>query len=407
MNNFKKDFTLVCKSKIAYLDNGATTQKPKIVMQKLNEFYAKYNANTHSGVYKLSEDATKEYQDARNKVATFIGAKTSKEIVFTKNATEAINLVANSYGLTNLKKGDKIVLSIAEHHSNLVPWQIVAQKTGAELEYMYIDKSTYEIPNQQLCKIDEHTKIVAITLVSNVLGVHNNILEIIKKAHKVGAVVVVDAAQAVCHTPVDVQKLDADFLVFSGHKMYAPLGIGVLYGKQKLLEQMPPFLAGGNMIEYVTEQTTTFAQVPTKFEAGTQNIEGAIGLGYAIDYINSIGYNQIQKQEHALLDYALAKLQNLPYVTLYLPKDTSKCTSIISFNISGLHSHDVASILNSYNVCVRSGNHCAQPLLAYLGINSAVRASFALYNTKNDVDKLVYAIEKTYQKFKKYIGEQR
>ena len=395
MNNYRKDFPLIKKSKMAYLDNAATTQKPQVVIKRLDDFYCHHNANPHRGVYPLGEDATKQYEDARNKVAEFVGAKQSKEIVFTKNATEAINLVANSYGQLALRQGDKIVLSIAEHHSNLVPWQLAAQKAGATIDYIYVDKHTYTIPEQELNKIDEHTKIVAVTLVSNVLGVLNDIADIIKKAHSVGAVVLVDGAQAISHTQIDVQKLDADFFVFSGHKIYAPLGIGVLYGKQELLEKMPPFMAGGNMIEYVSEQNTTFAQIPARFEAGTPNLEGAVGLSYAIDYINSIGYSKIQKTEKELFDYALSRLKQLPYIELYVPNDTSKCSSIISFNIKGLHSHDVASMLASHNVCVRSGYHCAQPLLSYLGINSAARASFALYNTKNDVDKLIDAIEKT------------
>ena len=249
MNNYRKDFPLIKKSKMAYLDNAATTQKPQAVIKQLDQFYAKHNANPHRGVYPLGEDATKQYEDARNKVAEFVGAKQSKEIVFTKNATESINLVANSYGQLALRQGDKIVLSIAEHHSNLVPWQLAAQKAGATIDYMYVDKHTYTISEQELNKIDEHTKIVAVTLVSNVLGVLNDIRDIIKKAHSVGAVVLVDGAQAISHTKVDVQKLNADFFVFSGHKIYAPLGIGVLYGKQELLEKMPPFMAGGNMIE--------------------------------------------------------------------------------------------------------------------------------------------------------------
>ena len=405
MKNYKKDFPLLSKNKITYLDSGATTQKPKIVLQKLQEFYHKYNANTNRGVYKLAEDATKEYEQARQKVADFIGAENSSQIIFTKNATEAINLVAYSYGLSTLKKGDKIVISIAEHHSNLVPWQMVAKRTGAKLEYLYLDKNTYQIPKSELAKIDKNTKIVAITMASNVIGAHSNIKPIIKQAHSVSAVVLVDGAQAVAHEQINISKLDADFFVFSGHKMYAPLGIGVLAGKQELLNKMPPFLMGGAMIDAVEEQSTTFAEAPHKFEAGTQNVAGAVGLGYAIDYIKSIGHKTIQEHEKELMQYAISKLEQLPYITLYLPSKSANLSSLISFNINGIHSHDAASMLNNYGVCVRSGHHCTAPLHAYLGINSTLRASFGIYNTKKDVDTLVAAIQKTYQKFKKYIGE--
>lgn len=405
MKNYKKDFPLLSKNKITYLDSGATTQKPKIVLQKLQQFYQKHNANTNRGVYALAEDATKEYEQARQKVADFVGAENSSQIIFTKNATEAINLVAYSYGLSTLKKGDKIVLSIAEHHSNLVPWQMVAQRTGAKLEYIYLDKSTYQIPQSELSKIDKSTKIVAITMASNVIGVQTNIKPIIKQAHDVNAVVVVDGAQAVAHNQINIKHLNADFFVFSGHKMYAPLGIGVLASKQALLAKMPPFILGGAMIDNVEEQSTTFAEAPYKFEAGTQNIAGAVGLGYAIDYINSIGHKALREHEQELMQYAISKLQKLPYITVYLPSKTSTFGSLISFNINGVHSHDVASMLNNYGVCVRSGHHCAAPLHAYLGINSSVRASFGIYNTKKDIDKLISAIEKVYEKFKKYIGE--
>ena len=403
MNNFKKDFPLLAENNIAYLDSAATTQKPQCVIDAVDSFYHNFNANIHSGVYDLSEKATALYENARQKVADFINAENLNQIIFTKNTTEAINLVAQTYGLDNIKENNKIVLSIMEHHSNLVPWQQVAKRKKAKLEYLYLNNS-FEIDSTELKKIDESTKFVAITMVSNVLGTVTNVKEIIKKAHEVGAVVLVDAAQAVAHKQIDVTDLDADFLVFSGHKIYAPLGIGVLYGKTKLLSKMHPFMFGGHMIEYVEEQQTTFADAPNRFEAGTQNLGGAIGLAAAIDYINKIGYNKIQKIENELLTYAVSKMSKLPYVEMYISPNPENRSGVLSFNIKGIHPHDVATMLNSHGVCVRSGNHCAQPLISYLKVSSTVRASFAIYNTKKDIDKLVDAIVYTYDKFKKYVG---
>ena len=405
MSNYKikEDFPILNNSNITYLDSAATTQKPKEVLNAIKEFYENYNANPHRGAYKLSINATMVYDRAREKVANLINAESSKQIVFTRNATESLNLIAYSYGLENLKKEDEIVLSIMEHHSNLVPWQYVSKKTGSKLEYMYIDKNG-EIPNEEIeNKIKDGVKIVGITHVSNVLGTINDVKKIIKKAHEVGAIAIVDASQSVPHMKVDVQDLDADFLVFSGHKMLSPLGIGVLYGKQELLENMKPFFYGGDMIEYVYEQDTTFAEVPTKFEAGTQNVEGAFGLEAAINYLEKIGMDNVQKIEKELLDYAIEELSKLDFITVYGPKDISKCASVISFNVIGIHPHDVASILDSKNVCIRSGNHCAQPLLRYMGIDSTCRASFYIYNTREDVDRLIEALYKTRDMFSKWI----
>ncbi len=391
----KKDFSILNNQDIAYLDSGATTQKPIQVLYAVCKYYENENANPHRGAYKLSIKATEVYDEARLKVAKFINAKSPEEIVFTRNATESLNLLAYSYGMENLKKDDKIVLSIMEHHSNLVPWQFVSRKTGAKLDYMYINNDG-EITLEEINKkIVPGVKIVGITHVSNVLGTINPIQAIIEKAHSVGAVVVVDASQSVPHKKVDVTKLDADFLVFSGHKMLSPLGIGVLYGKKKLLENMKPFLYGGDMIEYVYEQETTFAPVPTKFEAGTQNVGGAVGLSAAIDYINNIGIENIEKIEKELVAYAMQELGKLDFITIYGPKDISKRAGVISFNVNGVHPHDVASVLDSENVCIRSGNHCAQPLLRYMGLDSTCRISFYIYNTKEDVDKLVNALLKT------------
>ena len=291
-----------------------------------------------------------------------------------------------------------------EHHSNLVPWQKVAKQTGSKLNYMYMNDK-FEISDEEIKKkITTKTKIVGITYVSNVTGTINDVKQIIKQAHSVGAVVIVDASQAIPHMKIDVQYLDCDFLVFSGHKMLAPLGIGVMYGKKNILNQMTPFIMGGDMIEYVYEQDTTFAELPNKFEAGTQNVEGVIGLGAAIDYIEKIGYDKIQDLEKEVVNYAIEKLSKLDYLTLYLTPNKENHASVISFNIKDIHPHDVASILDAQNVCIRSGNHCAQPLMRFLGIDSTCRASFYFYNTKEDVDKLVIALNKAYEMFKRYIN---
>ena len=403
MENVKKDFPLLRDNNITYLDSGATTQKPEYVLNSISNFYETSNANPHRGAYGLSIKATEVYEQTREKIAKFIGAKHSEEIIFSKNATESLNLIAYSYGLENLGAGDEIVISIMEHHSNLVPWQKVSKKTGSKLNYMYINEN-FEISDEEIEeKITDKTKIVGITHVSNVLGTINNIEKIIKYAHKKGAVVVVDASQSIPHMQIDVSKLDCDFLVFSGHKMLAPLGIGVLYGKREILNKMTPFLMGGDMIEYVYEQDTTFAPLPNKFEAGTQNVEGVIGLGAAIDYIQNIGYDRISKIEEKVVSYAREELSKLDFLTLYMTKNSLNHSSVISFNIDGVHPHDVASILDSQNVCVRSGNHCAQPLMRYLKIDSTCRASFYMYNTKEDVDNLDLALKKAYEMFKKYI----
>lgn len=403
MNTIKKDFPLLENENITYLDSGATTQKPIQVIKAVEEFYQKYNANPHRGAYSLSVEATEQYENTRTKIAKFINARHREEIIFSKNATESLNLIAYSYGMDNLKKDDEVVISIMEHHSNLVPWQKVTKETGSKLNYMYINDE-FELTDEEIeNKITDKTKIVGITHVSNVLGTINNVKKIIKYAHKKGAIVIVDASQSIPHMKIDVQDLDADFLVFSGHKMLAPLGIGVLYGKKEILNKMSPFLMGGDMIEYVYEQDTTFAPLPNKFEAGTQNVEGVIGLGSAIDYIENLGYDKIQEIEKEVLSYAREELSKLDFLDLYITPNENNHSSVISFNIKGIHPHDVASILDSEGVCVRSGNHCAQPLMRFLGIDSTCRASFYIYNTKEDVDKLVSALNKAYDMFKKYI----
>ena len=404
--DFKKDFPIFENRDISYLDSGATSQKPQYVINAIEEFYKKFNANPHRGAYSLSLEATEQYENTREKIAKFINARNKEEIIFSKNASESLNLIAYSYGLSNLKQNDEVVLSIMEHHSNLVPWQFVTKQTNSILKYMYINNE-FELSKEKIeSKITDKTKVVGITHISNVLGTINNVKEIIKYAHKKGAIVIVDASQSIPHTKVDVQDLDADFLVFSGHKMFAPLGIGVLYGKKELLNKMPPFLMGGDMIEYVYEQNTTYAPLPNKFEAGTQNVEGVVGLGAAIDYIESIGYETINKVEQEVTEYAVNELSKLNFIEMYVTPNKQNHSSVVSFNVRGVHPHDVASILDVNGVCIRSGNHCAQPLLRYMGMDSTCRASFSIYNTKEDVDKLVDALNKTYKMFEKYINKE-
>ena len=397
--DFLKDFPLLNREingrKIAYLDNGATTQKPEQMIQSICGYYGGCNANPHRGAYALSVKATDIYENARKRTAQFIRAKRPEEIIFTKNATEALNLVAYSYGLSNVQAGDEIVISVSEHHSNLVPWQFVARSRGAVLKYIYLEKDGNLSQEDIETKITEKTKIVAVTQVSNVLGLKNDVKSIVKKAHSVGAVAVVDGSQSVAHMAVDVTDLDADFFAFSGHKMLSPMGIGVLYGKYELLDAMPPFLMGGDMIEYVQEQETTWAEVPSKFEAGTQNVGGAAGLTAAIDYLEKITFDRIEAIEKELVDYALPQLQELPYVELYgCDSQQDNKTGIIAFNIKDVHPHDVATILDSYGVAVRAGHHCAQPLHRFLGLNASCRASFYLYNTREDVDRWIDAVKK-------------
>lgn len=396
---FLKDFPLLKMKmngkQIAYLDNGATTQKPEQIIQAICGYYGGCNANPHRGAYALSVKATEIYENARVRTAKFINAARPEEIIFTKNATEALNLVAYSYGLSNVKAGDEIVITITEHHSNLVPWQFVAKTTGATLKYIYLEKDGNLSEEDIETKITEKTKIVAVTQVSNVLGLKNDVKKIVKKAHSVGAVAVVDGSQSVAHMKVDVRDIDCDFFAFSGHKMLSPMGIGVLYGKYDILDAMPPFLRGGDMIEYVEEQDTTYAELPAKFEAGTQNVGGAAGLTAAIDYLETITFDRIEAIEKDLVDYALPQLRELPYIELY-GCDTTRDnkTGIIAFNAKDVHPHDVASILDSYGVAIRAGHHCAQPLHRYLGQNASCRASFYLYNTREDIDRWIDALKK-------------
>lgn len=396
---FRRDFPLLNQTMngrpIVYLDNGATTQKPESMIQAMCGYYGGCNANPHRGAYALSIEATDIYENTRERVRRFINAPKAEEIIFTKNATEALNLVAYSYGRTKLGPGDEILLTIAEHHSNLVPWQEAAKATGAKLNYIYLEPDGNLSQKDIETKITPRTKVMAVTHVSNVLGLVNPVRDIADRAHDAGAVVVVDGAQSVAHMAVDVQALGADFFAFSGHKMLSPMGIGVLYGRRELLSAMPPFLTGGDMIEYVSEQETTFAELPAKFEAGTQNVGGAAGLTAAIDYLEKLGFDRIAAIEQELLDYALPQLKALPYVELYGCDTTrNNKTGIITFNVKDVHPHDVSTILDAEGVAVRGGHHCAQPLMTYLGQNATCRASFYFYNTKDDVDRWIAALKK-------------
>ncbi len=395
-SEYLKDFPILQKpmngKRLAYLDNGATTQKPLAVINAVQQYYTTFNANPHRGAYDLSVKATEIYENARETVRKFIGAEKASEIIFTKNATESLNLIAYSYGMNFIQAGDEIVISIAEHHSNLVPWQQVAKAKGATLKYLYLNDAGNFTDEEIEGKIGSKTKLVAVTQVSNVLGIINALDKIINKARSVGAVVIVDGAQSILHFKVDVKALDADFLVFSGHKMLAPMGIGVLYGKEELLNKMPPFLFGGDMIDYVWEQDTTFASLPAKFEAGTQNVGGALGLSAAINYIEKIGFDKIEQIEQELIHYAIPKLKQLPYVTLYGCNNLDNKTGVVAFNVQDIHPHDVSTILDADGVAIRAGHHCAHPLMQFLGVNATCRASFYFYNTREDVEALIESL---------------
>ncbi|HAH77975.1 MAG TPA: cysteine desulfurase [Ruminococcaceae bacterium] len=381
--------------RLVYLDNAATTQKPVQVLRAVNEYYRRFNANPHRGLYALSVKATQMYEDARRTVAEFIGAKKDCEVIFTRNASESLNLVAYSYGLNFVNRGDEIALPVSEHHSNLVPWQMVARVKGAKLVYLYPDASGRLSDEEIDRKITRKTKVVAFAQVSNVLGTVYPVRKIVRKAHSVGAVTVLDSAQGIPHYPVDVSDLDVDFMAFSGHKMLAPMGIGVLYGKEKLLNRMPPFLMGGEMIEYVHEQSATFAPLPQKFEAGTQNVGGAVGLAEAVRYLRKVGYRTIRQTEDRLLAYTLKGLAQIPHVTVYGGTEAreDRC-GVISFNVEGVHPHDVASILDADGVAIRAGHHCAEPLLEYMHVNATCRASLYFYNTKEDVDAFLQSLSR-------------
>ena len=394
MTDYKKDFPLLKDSQVAYLDNAATAQRPLAVLEAEKDFYEKYNANPLRGLYELGMEATDRYEEARDTVRDFLHAKKSCEIIFTRNTTESINLVAYSYGLNNLKAGDELLVGIDSHHSNLLPWQMVARQTGASLKFLECEMDGHFTEKAIENAITEKTKLAAITHVSNVIGRVNPVEKIIEKVHAVGGVVLVDAAQSAPHIPIDVQAMDVDFLAFSGHKLMAPMGIGVLYGKEGLLDAMPPFLTGGEMIESVTREGAVFAELPHKFEAGTVNGGGAWGLKAAIDYLNSIGFAAIGKKENALTALAMEELKKIPHVHVIGSEKPEEHNGILNFTIDGVHPHDIASILDGAHVDVRAGHHCAQPLLAHLGIMVTTRASISFYNTEEDVLRLTEQVKK-------------
>ena len=382
---------------LAYLDNAATSQKPEAVIRALDDYYRHYNANVHRGIYAISERATAAYEEARHKVARFLGAPDSREVIFTRGTTEAINLVAYAWGRANVREGDVIIATEMEHHSNLVPWQILARERGATLEFITLtpegrlDLDEYD---RLLARHGARVKLVAVAHVSNTLGTRNPAREIAARAHAAGALVLVDGAQSVPHGPLDVRALDCDFLACSGHKMLGPMGVGVLWGRRALLEAMPPFHGGGSMIRSVSLRESTYAELPAKFEAGTPSVGDAIGLGVAVDYLSGVGMAAIQEHERALTTYALARLSAVEGLTIHGPATAEERAGVISFTVADIHPHDLASILDEEAICVRAGHHCCQPLMARLGVVATARASLYLYNTEEEIDRLAFNIER-------------
>ena len=396
--NYRKEFPIFQNVENHYLDTAATSQKPKRVLDRITEYYEKYNGNPGRGSHTLSIGASELLNDARETVKKFINAEKTEEIIFTKSTTESINLIAYSYGMEFINEGDEIVLGISNHHANIVPWQFVAKKKKAKIKYVDLDDYGQFDLNDLKYKLSDRTKIVSVSGVVNVTGVIQPVKEIIEAAHRRNIPVLIDAAQSILHFRHDVQEWDADFLVFSGHKLFAPMGIGVMYGKKDILDKMPPFLYGGDMIEFVTEQDSTFAPLPNKFEGGTQNVEGVVALKEAINFIEEIGYEKIDRIEKDLVMKALFEIKRLGFVETYCTENVEK-TGIIAFNVKGVHSHDVAFILDSYHVAVRSGHHCAQPLMNYMDIQSCCRVSFSIYNDDEDIAKLIEGLKKIKEVF--------
>jgi cysteine desulfurase / selenocysteine lyase len=384
---------------LVYLDSSATSQKPLQVIEAVDKYYREINSNVHRGVHTLGTRATDAYEGAREKVRKFINAKSIQEVIFTRGTTTSINTVAASYAAANLKEGDEIVITYMEHHSNIIPWQQVARRTGAQLKYIPLQEDGTISLDDVRATITANTKVVSVMQVSNVLGVINPVKEIAQIAHENGAIMVVDGAQSAPHMKIDVQDLDCDFLAFSGHKMCAPTGIGVLYGKKHLLENMEPIEFGGEMIDFVQLQESTWKELPWKFEGGTPIIAGAIGLGAAIDFLTEVGLENIAEHEHKLAAYALDKMSAVEGMTIYGPLDAAKRAGLITFNLNDVHPHDVATVLDAEGIAVRAGHHCAQPLMRWLKASATARASFYLYNTEEDIDKLVEGLVKTKEYF--------
>lgn len=391
----RKDFPLLATKvygkDLVYLDNGATTQKPLSVLQALDQYYTDYNSNVHRGVHLLSQKATSAYEEARKKVAAYINAAHSDEVIFTKGTTDSINLIASSFGKKYLKEGDSILISAMEHHSNIVPWQMICEERGATLKVIPMDKNGV-LQMELLPSLLENVKLVSFTYVSNSLGTVNPVREIIKQAHARNIPVMIDVAQAIQHLPIDVQELDVDFIAFSGHKIYGPTGIGVLYGKEKWLNDLPPYQGGGDMIKTVTFEKTIYNDLPYKFEAGTPDISGAIGLGFAIDYVNSIGLDNIQAAEQELVTYALAQLADIDGIRFI--GNAADRSSVISFLLEGIHPYDLGELLDKQGIAIRTGHHCTEPVMDFFGIPGTCRASFAFYNTTAEVDILVAGIKR-------------
>ncbi|MGD0549005.1 MAG: cysteine desulfurase [Candidatus Bathyarchaeia archaeon] len=404
VTKIRKDFPILKRrisgKPLVYLDNAATSQKPKAVIAAIDRYYQEYNANVHRGVHRLSEEATIAFEQSREKFARFIGAKTSKEIVFVRNATEALNLVALTWARANLRSGDRILLTEMEHHSNIVPWQMLAKEKGLRIEYVEIrDDGTLNWENfEQLIK--ERPKVLSLAHVSNALGTINPVRQMAREAHEMGATVIVDAAQSVPHMPVNVADLECDFLAASGHKMLAPTGIGMLYGRQDLLEHTEPLMGGGEMIKEVHLQEARWNDLPWKFEAGTPNIEGVIGLGAAVDYLTELGMQNVREHEKNITRYAIERLANVKSLALYGTREIEKRGAVISFNLGDIHAHDLATILDTQGIAIRSGQHCAEPLMERLKVPATSRASFYIYNTRREVDILVRALEKAGKMFK-------
>lgn len=394
LSALRSDFPLLSRTMqgkpLVYLDSAATSQKPQVVLDAIDSYYRRHNANVHRGVYELAEEATADYEHARDRVAAFIGAA-REETIFVRNATEAINLVAYAWGRQNVRRGDAIVLTPMEHHSNLVPWQILAEETGVELRYLHLlPDGDLDLNSLDAALARGNVKLVGSTYVSNVLGTITPVAEMARRAHAHGAVLLIDAAQAVPHFAVDVGSLDVDFLAFTGHKVLGPMGIGVLYGRREILESMPPFLGGGEMIRRVRLDGCTWNDLPWKFEAGTPSVGDAVGLGAAVDYLESIGMDSVAAHDRALAQYALERLGSIPGVTLYGPRERG---AVVAFNLDGVHPHDLASVLDEQGIAVRAGHHCAQPLHDLLGIPASTRASFHVYNNRGDVDALIAGLE--------------
>ena len=408
VERIRKEFPILQRTvhgkPLVYLDNAATSQKPAAVIDALVEYYERYNANIHRGLHTLAEEATNRYEEAREKVRRFINAPGCESIIFTRNATESINLVAHSWGRANVHAGDEIVLTVMEHHSNLVPWQMLAKETGASLRFVDVDDEGRLRREDWQQLIGEKTRLVAVTQMSNVLGTINPVREIVDLAHQFGALVLVDGAQSVAHMPVDVLGLDCDFLVISGHKMLGPTGVGVLYARRRILDEMAPFLTGGHMISKVSLEDTVWNEVPWRFEAGTANIADVIAYGAAIDYLEGIGMEAVRRHDIELTSYALEVLGKIPNLTLYGPPDASDRGAAVSFNVGNLHPHDIGTVLDSQGVAIRAGHHCAQPLMTRLGVPATARASFQIYNRREEIDILAEGIQEAARFFGDAIG---